>query len=163
MTTFYQFSPSSISPYSFQPTLDGDVYNCTVTWNLFGARYYLNVNATDGTLVVSRGLVASPVGVAIQNIQWVNGTATVTTSKPHGYGVGKVVDLTLDGNLPVAYSGLFECLITMPNTFTFPVAPNPGSATQLGTASYDIDLVGQYFETSTLVFRDGTQQFEVSP
>jgi hypothetical protein len=28
---------------------------------------------------------------------------------------------------------------------------------------YDINLVGGYFKTSTMVFRNSTQQFEVSP
>ena len=162
MTTFYQFAPSSAAPYSFQPTLDGDVYNCTVTWNLFGVRYFLNVNALDGTLIMSRGLVASPVGVAIQNIQWANGAAMVTTAKPHGYRVGSIIDLTLTDNVPVAYSGQFECLITGSGTFTLFVAPNPGQPTQLGNASYGINLVGQYFNTTQIVFRDGTQQFEVT-
>jgi hypothetical protein len=161
VTAFYQFAPSS-TPFQFQPTLDGSVYNCTVTWNLFGVRYYLNINALDGTLITSRGLVASPVGVAIQNIQWSNGAATVTTVKPHGYRIGSIVDLTLTDNVPAAYSGLFECLVTGSGTFSFLVAPNPGTPTQLGTASYDIDLAGQYFTTTQIVFRDGTQQFEVT-
>jgi hypothetical protein len=63
---------------------------------------------------------------------------------------------------PDAYEGPFECLITGPSSFTFQVAPNPGPATALGTASYDINLVDQYFDTTILVFRDGTQQFEVT-
>jgi len=169
MTTTYAFQPSSQAPFQFQPTLDGEVYNCTVTWNLFRggqgstSPYYLNIYALDGTLVVSRALVASPVGITLQNLFWANGRAYVTTSSPHGYLVGTVVDLTLTGNLPSAYSGIFECLITGPSTFWFEVMPNPGPFTQLGVVTYDINLAQQYFQTSTLVFRDGVNNFEVNP
>ena len=88
MTT-YDFQPSSTTPFQFQPTLDGSVYTVIVTWNLAGARYYINVYALDGTLIVSLPRVGSPLG-------------------------------------------------------------------------YDISLVAGYF-TSTLVFREASNQFEVMP
>jgi hypothetical protein len=169
VTTIYPFQPSAQAPFQFQPTLDGDVYQCTVTWNLFRggqgstSPYYLNIYALDGTLVVSRALVASPVGVAVQNLFWANGNAYATTQSPHGYPVGTVVNLTLSGILPAAYSGIFECLITGASTFWYTVMPNPGAFTQLGFVTYDIDLAEQYFQVSTLVFRDGVNNFEVNP
>jgi hypothetical protein len=168
MTTIYPFQPSMQAPFQFQPTLDGAVYNCIVTWCLFrGGKgsttpYYLNIYSLDGTLVVSRALVASPVGVSVQNINWANGRAYATTISPHGYPVGTVVNLSLSGNVPAAYSGIFECLITGASTFWYAVAPNPGPASTLGVVTYDIDLVEQYFQTTTLVFRDGVQNFEVT-
>jgi hypothetical protein len=168
VTTIYPFQPSAQAPFQFQPTLDGDVYQCTVTWNLFRggqgstSPYYLNIYALDGTLVVSRALVASPVGVAVQNLFWANGRAYATTQSPHGYPVGAVVDLTLSGILPAAYSGIFECLITGASTFWYAVMPNPGAFTQLGYVTYDINLTQQYFQTTTLVFRDGVNNFEVT-
>lgn len=55
----YDFTPGSV-PFQFQPTLDSQVYNVVVTWNLFGRRWYVNVYAVDGTLVVALPLVGSP-------------------------------------------------------------------------------------------------------
>ena len=88
--TVYPFTPNQSGPFQFQPTLDGTVYNVIVTWNLFGRRYYINVYALDGTLIVCMPVVGSPVGT-------------------------------------------------------------------------DINMVGGYFTTSSLVFRQPSQQFEVSP
>lgn len=59
MTT-YQFQPSNSSPFQFQPTLDGNIYTCTVTWNLFGQRWYINCISQNGALVFSRAMVGSP-------------------------------------------------------------------------------------------------------
>lgn len=89
MTAFH-FSPSVNANFTFQPTLDGNVHDAIVTWNLFGQRFYLNLYDLSGALVVCRALVGSP------NDQ-------------------------------------------------------------------DIDLVGGYFTASKMVFRQSSQQFEVSP
>jgi hypothetical protein len=90
MTTYIPFTPSVSSVPQFQVTLDGYIYTALCTWNLYGARYYLNIVTLQGTLVCSVALIASP-------------------------------------------------------------------------DDYDINLVAQYFTTSTLVFRDSSQQFEVTP
>lgn len=89
MTT-YQFTPNTVAPFQFQPTLDDSVYTVIVTWNLFGQRWYINLYALDGSLVVC--------------------------------------------------------------------TPNVGSPDD-----YDINLVGGYFTTSSLVFRQSSQQFVVTP
>ena len=90
MTTYIDFVQSSVTPFQFQPTLDGATYICTVTWNIFGQRYYLLCQKVTGELVFNQALVGSPL-------------------------------------------------------------------------DYDINLVGAYFSTSKLVFRNPTQQFEISP
>lgn len=59
MTT-YAFSPSPTAPFQFQPTLDGATYNCVVTWNIFGNRYYVNCYNLSGTLVFCLPLISSP-------------------------------------------------------------------------------------------------------
>lgn len=59
MTTF-NFQPNSNAPFTFQPTLDGQVYNCVVTWNVFGARWYINLYDLSGNLVLSTAMVGSP-------------------------------------------------------------------------------------------------------
>lgn len=163
MTTFFNFVPSSVAPFSFSPTLDGQVHKVVVTWALFGARYYINVYALNGTLVLARSLVGSPTGVAIQSLAWALGKVTARTSAAHGYKFGTIVGITVSGALPAAYNGLVRATITGPDTFTYPVPTNPGAATAFGNASYDINLVGGYFANSSMVFRQANQQFEVSP
>lgn len=63
--TIYPFTPSVASVFSFQPTLDGNVYLVQVKWNLFGQRYYVWIWTLGGTLVVSLPLVGSPNGYDI--------------------------------------------------------------------------------------------------
>lgn len=167
MTTFINFVPSQTAPappFSFQASLDGQVYNCFVAWLLAAQRFYLSIYDLDGTLIVNKALIGSPTGVPISSISWsqTTGLITVETTIPHGYKVGMVIGLTLSGNAPTVLNGEFDCAITGPSTFTF-AASNPGQTTQLGTASYDINLVSGYFTTSTMVFRQQSQQFEISP
>jgi hypothetical protein len=90
LTAYYPFVPNPNSAFEFKPTLDGVVYSVTVTWNLFGQRWFFNIYTQSGVLILSAALIGSP--------------------------------------------------------------PN-----------YDIDLVEFYFTTSTLIFRESTQQFEVNP
>lgn len=91
MTQYFPFTPNAaaVPPYQFAPTLDGQVYNVYVTWNVFGQRWYINVYDLTGELVLSTPTIGSP-------------------------------------------------------------------------SDYDISLVWGIF-TSTLVFRESSQQFEVSP
>ncbi|HEY0181263.1 MAG TPA: hypothetical protein VGC09_00510 [Rhodopila sp.] len=92
MTTYVTFTPSQQGAPQFQATFDGDLYTVIVRANLFGQRFYVDVYAQDGSLVLARSLVGSP---------------------------------------PAPAAGL--------------------------------NLIGGYFTTSTLVFRQATQQFEISP
>jgi hypothetical protein len=171
MTTFTDFVPSRVAAFQFQPTLDGEPYTVVVTWNLFGQRFYVNVTALDGTLVCARPLIGSPTGIAIETLSFdeVTGLVTATTSVPHGYKIGTVVGLTVSGASPAAYNGLVDALISGPDTFTYSLSANPGTATAPGAASYDVDLIGGMTDsagnpfTSTLVFRQQSQQFEVNP
>ncbi len=90
MTIYTQFSPAVNQNFSFQPTLDGQLYNAIVTWSLFGRRWIVNVYTLGGALVFQKPLTGSPDG-------------------------------------------------------------------------YDINIAAGYFFTSTLVYRDSTNNFEVSP
>lgn len=60
-----QFAPTNAAPFQFNATLDGDVYACYVTWNLWAQRWYLNIYDTTGNLIVARALIASPPGYPI--------------------------------------------------------------------------------------------------
>ena len=163
MTTYTSFAPSTAQAFQFQPTLDGEVYTCTVTWNLFGQRYYVNLYDLSGNLIFCLPLIGSPTGTALLSLTWANGAVYAVTQVPHGYPTGATIALTVVGTTPTAYSGLVTALVTGPTTFTYPLATNPGVCTVPGTVEFNVDMAGGYFTTSTLVFRDGTQQFEVRP
>ena len=163
MTTLFPFQPTLQAAFQFQPTLDGQTYNVIVTWNLFGQRYYINVYSLDGTLVLCVPLVGSPTGLALESLSWARGTVSATTSGPHGYKVGNIIRLTISNCAPNAYNGIFDVIITGPTTFTYALAANPGPATVLGRADYNIDLSAGFFTTSTLVYREASTQFEVNP
>lgn len=160
--TVTDFVPSTVAPFQFSPTLDGATYNVIVTWSLFGRRFYINVYALDGTLVLSTALVGSPTGFVLQTITWDRGRATATAVSPHGLKVGKTVDLTITGAAPDAYNGQVQAFITGPATFSWPLAQDPGAATATGSAAYGINLVGGLF-ASTLIYREASNRFEVSP
>lgn len=57
MTT-YIFTPSPVSAFQFQPTLDNIAFNAIVTYNLYNGRYYLNL-FYQNTLVYIFPLVGS--------------------------------------------------------------------------------------------------------
>lgn len=65
MTTFTQFAPSVSKNFTFQPTLDGQVYSVVVTWSLFGQRWLVNCYDLSGNLVFARPLRSSPNGTDI--------------------------------------------------------------------------------------------------
>ena len=59
MTT-YSFQPTSSQNFTFQPTLDGNTYNCTITWNWFGLRYYITCADLSGNIIFTLPLIGSP-------------------------------------------------------------------------------------------------------
>lgn len=61
------------------------------------------------------------------------GVVTITTSAPHGYGVGDVIPITVAGTAPAGYSGNFTGTVTTTSQITYPLAVNPGSMTVPGT------------------------------
>ena len=167
--TIFPFTPSTAAVFSFSPTLDGQVYNATVPWLIFGSRYYLSLSSPGGDQIWYGGLVGSPSGFSIASLAWANGIVAAQTVVPHGYKVATTVELTIDGCAPAAYDGLYPCLITGPSSFSYMLASNPGIASVLGTAAFNINLIGGVPNasgapfSSTLVFRESSQQFEASP
>lgn len=160
--TSYDFTPNLQAPYQFQPTLDNSVYTAIVTWNLSGRRFYLNLFSLDGTRLLTTAVVGSPTGFKLIDLEWDLGEVTARTETPHGYQVGETIALTVSGVSPSGYNGTYYALITGPNTLTYRVATFPGSVTIFGLVGYNISLVAGFF-TSTLVFRQANNQFEVAP
>ena len=163
MTTYFAFTPSRRSAPQFSPTLDGAQYNCVCTWNLFAQRYYLNCIDLSGNLVFSRPIVETPPAVPINSLSWseLSGLVTAVTVNPHGFAIGGSIWLTIAGASPDAYNGDVLVNVTGPSAFTYPLAANPGSNLVVGTASFMVNLAGNYFQTSSIIYRNA--QFEVSP
>ena len=159
MTTYVDFQPSQTTPFQFQATLDGEHYVVTVPWNIMGERYYVSVSDLNNNVIVYRS-VASSTAVSQAALSWANGTATASLSSPHNVPLGSVARITV-ANTGSAYDGTYLALAVDATDFTYPLPSNPGPAS--GGVSQDVNLVGGYFTTSSLVFRDNTQQFEVSP
>lgn len=163
MTTFVQYTQQPGVAFEFQATLDGQQYTCILTWNLFGRRLYLNVLSSNNTLVVCEALIGSPGAVAIQSLSWANGTAKLVTATPHGFRVLDTVSLTVSDSAPDAYNGQFNMLAIDNFTLAYPIASDPGEASQFGKVAFNVNLVEQYFDTSTLVYRAAGQIFEITP
>lgn len=163
MTQVFPFVPNVQAPFTFQPTMDGQGYAVSVTWNVFGQRWYVNMNQLTGPLVFSLPLIGSPDGTSIESISWAFGVVTVVAADPHRYTIGQTIPITIYGASPAGYNGTFDALIVDEVTFTFQLATDPGAATAFGQQIYDIDIAGGYFETSKLVYRESSKTFEATP
>ena len=163
-TQFFAFTPQpSLTgvPYEFQPTLDGLAYAASVKYNKFGQRWYIALTTTAGVPIFNQALIGSPPAVSIQSLSWANGAVTMKCVLPHSFKVGDTNIITVRNCLPDAYNGTFLAYALDGFTLVYPLASPPGNATAFGLTSYDINLAGGYFNQSTMVFREGTQQFEV--
>lgn len=58
--SIFDFRPTATAPFEFQPTLDGQVYTCIATWNVFGQRYYLTCYTLAGDVVFNLPMIGSP-------------------------------------------------------------------------------------------------------
>jgi hypothetical protein len=166
MTTF-PFSAATPLPFTFQPTLDGNLYSASVTWNIFGQRPYLNILTLGGDLVFSLPLVGSECAINLANLTWSNGLAIATLDQSQAfsqqsYPAGLALDLTIKGAAPDVYNGAVRASVITPTSFSYPLSPDPGPAASFGQVSYDVSLTAGYFD-STLVYREFEKLIEVSP
>jgi hypothetical protein len=167
MTTYTLFTPPRKTPFQFQPTLDGQVYNVSVTWNMFGQRWYLNLYDLNGNFLDCTAMVGSPDAIQIATQTWniVTEQVTVTTIAPHTIPLGVEANLTVTGAFPGAYNTTAPMTSISPTSLIYSLSVDPGGpATQPGAIVQNISLFpGQYFQTSTLLYRESTGMFEVSP
>lgn len=107
------------------------------------------INSIPFTALVT-GQTTFSLNVAITSLIWSGGTVTVTTAEPHGLPSG-----TTSGNiysaLPAAYSGAFTFTETGANTFTYPLASNPGAATATGYTGFDSSALGAYNSNTGII------------
>lgn len=99
--------------------------------------------------------------VAISTIVWSTGVVTVTTTAPHGLPsgdtqLGTIAGVLVAGNTNNAYNGTYEVTSTGANTFTYPVASNPGSPTLNSGSVFANANVADLVAMATTYFAQGT-------
>lgn len=58
--TIIPFNLPVTGNFQFSPVLGGVTYIATVTWNLYGQRYYIQIATTTGNVIMYRPVVGSP-------------------------------------------------------------------------------------------------------
>jgi hypothetical protein len=91
---------------------------------------------------------------AITSMVLATGVVTVTTTAPHGFTNGDVMQVVIAGVTPSAYNGTQTATITGASTLTFPLAGSPGAVTVQGTVT-DID-VSELLAMATTFFAQGS-------
>lgn len=97
--------------------------------------YFQRLSASTGRLCTDVGLTTPAIPTQstrapIDSITWSGGVVTVITASPHGFVGTKT--LRIHAAVPAAYNANRICTITGANTFTFPLASNPGVTTAPG-------------------------------
>jgi hypothetical protein len=61
MTTFVPFTPQpNGAPFAFSATFDGETYQVTAQWNVFGQRWYIVCVGGNNVVVFNLPLIGSP-------------------------------------------------------------------------------------------------------
>lgn len=157
--TFINFTPSTTSVFSFQAQLAGTQYTVTVTWNVFGQRYYITVADLSGNVVLYRPLIACGPQFTAQ-FEWASGIASAVTSSPHNVPVGSVANIVVS-QTDSGFDGTYQALATDTDELTYQLATNPQQATPIGGAvNFNNNLVAPVIAGAYLLFRYSSQQFE---
>lgn len=159
----YPFTGAVGSNMTFNPTLDGQIYGATVTWNAYGQRWYLNLSDLSGNLIIARAITSSDDPKPISSISWSYGVVTANVVTRHFLRLGSVVNLRISGASPDGYNGVYACRITGPSSFEYDLSTNPGQQVAAGNYVGIIDLTQGAFTTSRLVYYENASVFEVFP
>ena len=152
------FTPSATSVFQFSPVLNGTTYQATVTWNVFGQRYYVNLATAAGAHVLTTAVVSSGPRLRVA-LSWANGYASAQAGAPHSIPIGECADLRIS-DTGTGYDGQWQAFATGADSFSY-VAPNPEVATSpTGTAQQLANMVGGVLPGALLLFHFDTLQFE---
>lgn len=123
------------------------------------------LTATAGAIGTIGGspVVVTPTAALSWSSDTGRGLVTGYTAAPHGLALGAVARLTIANETPSGYCGSFLCTVTGPSEFTYSLATDPGAEVTPGTYCEEVDLAGDYFTTSRLVYRESQTRFEVTP
>lgn len=92
---------------------------------------------------------------AVTSITQTAGTATITTTTPHGVPIADVIPVTIAGASPAAYNGVHTCTATGASTLTFAIASGTTSPAT-GTIVYTLEDVAELLAMATTFFAQGT-------
>jgi hypothetical protein len=84
-----------------------------------------------GTLSQVTSILAAP--LPLSGLVWASGTVTATATAALELTTGETFTTTITGATPAGYNGTFTATVTGTNTFTYPLAANPGTETAAGT------------------------------
>lgn len=158
MSTFIGFTPSTTAAFSFQATLGGTQYSVSITWNIFGERYYINITDFSGNPILTRAMTAS--GPVLQaQFSWALGIATAATMAPHNVPIGSVVNAYIS-QTGSDFDGQFQLLATNAYTLTYQLATNPEEALSIaGNVNFSLNLLYGY-GIGYMLYHYETQQIE---
>lgn len=117
-----------------------------------------NTAAGTVTLITEPGdlTAVTPAPKTLSALSWLAGTATGTSTAPHGIPIGDTMQLVIAGALPAGYNGTRLVTSTGASTFTYPLASDPGAATAFGTyLPLDVSELNSMVST---FFAQGSQQ-----
>ena len=97
--------------------------------------------------------ILSP-GLSLTSISWLSGVVTATATAALSLATGQTFTTTISGAVPTGYNGTFVATVTGTDTFTYPLATNPGTETAPGTylpnnAAFVIDAATTFFAQGT--------------
>jgi hypothetical protein len=157
-SVYIPFTPSTTSVFSFSPTLGGTTYNATVTWNVFGQRYYINITDLSSNHILTTAIVSSGPRWQV-SLSWANGFATAVATTPHNITIGASANLRVS-ETGTGFDGNWQVWATSATTFQY-TAPNPEVTTSPnGTAQQPANLVGGVLPGAWLLFHYDSMEFE---
>lgn len=168
MNVFTPFTPSATSAFTFQPSIAGTTYKCTVTWNIFRGGnasafegYYVNLTDLSGNLVLCCPLIGGSPGLSAA-LTWADdatgGTATITAASPHNVPLAQVANVRV-ANTGTPFDGLWQALSTGPTTLTYGLADPLQALPASGTLDIPVNLVAGVI-AGFLYYHEDTLQFE---
>jgi len=93
---------------------------------------------------------------ALTSLVWSGNVVTATTVVPHGLTINDTLPVTIAGEIPAGYNGVFTATITGASTFTYPLAVNPGAQSTAGV--YTLEDVSELTAMANTFFAQGSQQ-----
>jgi len=154
MTTFVGFVPTTIQPFSFQPTLDGQVYLAVVRWGLWGQRWYVFLYANSGPRVFTLPLIES-VDPVTRTLTTTRGLYTAQVNSAAGLlPAMAVAGANLAAGTAIAAVRGTTVRLSQPAALT--------GVDQSAVCNLDFNLLAGYGFSSTLVYRLSSQQFEIT-
>ncbi len=85
-----------------------------------------SLTTTSATATAAAGIAAA---------RWTGGTATITTSAPHGFPLGPGQIVVVSDTGPLGYQGTYTATVTGANQFTYSLATDPGAYPYVATVA----------------------------